>query len=73
MVSPAPGDASGRTDDRAQYDLPRALVEYADHLLLGTGLDAPLALQIASGRRDAPDDLVSLAAALRAGWQHSES
>jgi hypothetical protein len=49
-------------------DLPAALVEYADRLLLSTGLNAADALRIASSRSDPPDELLGLATALRAGW-----
>ena len=53
-------------------ELPAALVEYADRLLLGTGLDAAEALLIASGRLDPPTQLSGLAHALRSGWELSE-
>jgi hypothetical protein len=49
-------------------DLPPALAEYADLLLLGTGLDAALALLIATGQLDPPVQLTGLVSALRAGW-----
>ncbi len=48
--------------------LPAALADYADRLLLGTGLEAADAILIASGQRDAPAELSSLANALQAGW-----
>jgi hypothetical protein len=48
--------------------LPSALVDYADRLLLGTGLDIAAALLIASGKMDPPAGLAGLANALRAGW-----
>ena len=54
-------------------DLPAPLVEYADRLLLGTGLDAAEALLIASGELDPPAQLSSLARALRSGWELSEA
>jgi hypothetical protein len=49
--------------------LPAALAEYADRLLLGTGLDATEALLIASSQAEAPPELASIQEALRAGWQ----
>jgi len=52
--------------------LPPALADYADRLLLGTGLDALDALRIASGQLEPPTELSSLARALRAGWQLDE-
>jgi hypothetical protein len=51
--------------------LTRALAEYANRLLLGTGLEAGEALGIARGDLDAPAHLRSLQTALRAGW-HAE-
>jgi hypothetical protein len=51
--------------------LPRALVEHAERLLLGTGLDVEQALQIARGDVEAPPDLAALGEALRAGWNLS--
>jgi hypothetical protein len=52
-----------------QPDLPAPLTEYADRLLLSTGLTAQDALSIASGKLDASDRLGGLALALRAGWE----
>jgi len=49
-------------------DLPAPLMEYADRLLLSTGLTVEDALRIASGEFDPPRELGGLAAALRAGW-----
>jgi hypothetical protein len=46
-----------------------ALAEYADRLLLSTGLNASDALLIASGDAEPPAELESLACALRAGWR----
>jgi hypothetical protein len=48
--------------------VPTPLAEYADRLLLGTGLDATQALLIASGQVDPPAELRDLAGALQAGW-----
>ncbi len=53
--------------------LPPALADYADRLLLGTGLDALDALRIASGQLEPLDELSGLARALRAGWQLDEA
>jgi hypothetical protein len=47
------------------------LVEYAERLLLGTGLDVEQAVRIARGEQEAPAELISLAEALRAGWNLS--
>jgi hypothetical protein len=41
-------------------DLPAALVDYADRLLLGTGLQAGEALLIAGGELDPPTQLRGL-------------
>jgi hypothetical protein len=49
--------------------LPAALAEYADRLLLSTGLNASDALLIARGDVEPPAELRDLATALRAGWQ----
>jgi hypothetical protein len=54
-------------------ELPAPLLDYADRLLLGTGLDAAEALLIASGELDAPAQLSSLAHALRSGWELTEA
>lgn len=53
-------------------DVLPALAEYADRLLLGTGLDAVEALRIASGELEPAAPLKGLAQALRAGWQLEE-
>jgi hypothetical protein len=53
-------------------DLSGPLTEYADRLLMSTGLHAEDALQVASGQLDPPDELASLAVALRAGWDLTE-
>jgi hypothetical protein len=45
------------------------LAEYAERLLLSTGLHAEDALLIASGALQPPPELEGLARALRAGWQ----
>jgi hypothetical protein len=53
-------------------ELPRALAEYAEQLLLGTGLEVTDALLLARGEMDAPPELRGLAEALRAGWSAGE-
>ena len=53
-------------------ELPRALTEYAEQLLLGTGLEVTDALLLASGEVDAPPELRAVAEALRAGWSLAE-
>lgn len=49
--------------------LPVPLAEYAEHLLIGTALDAASALEIASGEREVPAELARVQQALRAGWR----
>jgi hypothetical protein len=56
-----------------QTDFSEPLTEYADRLLLSTGLHAEDALRIASGQINPPDELGSLALALRAGWDLTEN
>jgi hypothetical protein len=53
-------------------DLPAALADYADRLLLGTGLDAADAVLIANAHLDSPPELSGLANALQAGWMTEE-
>jgi hypothetical protein len=61
------------TEAADPHVLPASLVEYADRLLLSTGLTADAALRIAAGDLAAPPELDSVALALRAGWaQHCE-
>ena len=48
------------------------LAEYADRLLLSTGLHADDALLIARGELEPEPHLLELARALRAGWQAGE-
>jgi hypothetical protein len=52
--------------------LPAPLAEYADRLLLSTGLGAEDALRIAAGQLEPPEELDGLAFALRAGWNLRE-
>jgi hypothetical protein len=56
------------TEAADPHVLPASLVEYADRLLLSTGLTADEALHIARGDLAAPPELESVALALRAGW-----
>ena len=56
------------TSKHPGVELPAALADYADRLLLGTGLEAAHAVLIASGRLDLPAELSGLANALQAGW-----
>jgi hypothetical protein len=51
--------------------LPRALIEYTERLLLGTGLDVEQALRIARGKVEPVPGLTAPADALRAGWNLS--
>ena len=53
-------------------DLPVPLTEYADRLLLSTGLHAEDALRIASGHQEPADELGGLSVALRTGWELTE-
>ena len=68
---------SGLTDQQAPAaarpgELPRALAEYTEQLLLGTGLEITDALLMASDEVDAPPELRGVADALRAGWTLTE-
>ena len=53
--------------------VPASLAEYADRLLLSTGLHVEEALLIASGELEAPPELEPLARALRTGWDRADS
>ena len=53
-------------------EVPAPLAEYADRLLISTGLHAEDALLIASGRLDPPAEMEPVARALRAGWELGE-
>jgi hypothetical protein len=64
---------SPTSDCSTQTDLSEPLSEYADRLLLSTGLHADDALRIASGQFNPADQLGSLALALRAGWGLTET
>jgi hypothetical protein len=68
------GDGVTPSDGReaAGPELPAALVEYADRLLLSTDLHAEDALLIASGALEPPPELEGLANALAAGWHLSD-
>jgi hypothetical protein len=49
-------------------EMPRALAEYAEQLLIGTGLGVADALRVARGEAEVTPELSGLAEALRAGW-----
>lgn len=66
------GSTDQITPTHTGVELPGALADYADMLLLGTNLDAPHAVLIASGRLDIPVELSGLANALQAGWLAEE-
>ncbi len=53
--------------------VPKSLAEYADRLLLSTGLHLEEALLIASGQLDCPPELEPVARALRTGWDTADS
>ena len=53
--------------------VPASLAEYADRLLLSTGLHVEDALLIARGEVDPPPELEPLARALRTGWDTADS
>ena len=57
-------------NDRQHTDgeLSAPLADYADRLLLGTGLDAADAVLIASGQLVPPPELRALGSVLQAGW-----
>jgi hypothetical protein len=52
--------------------LPTALAEYADRLLIGTGLTALDAILIATRASTPQSGLAAIADALRAGWELAE-
>jgi hypothetical protein len=52
--------------------VPASLAEYADRLLLSTGLHVEEVELIASGRLDPPPELEPLARALRTGWDTAD-
>ena len=62
------GSTDRNAPQHAGAELPAPLADYADRLLLGTGLDAADAVLIASGQLDPPAELSGLANALQAGW-----
>jgi hypothetical protein len=67
------GNVSGPTNHAdttsLNVDVEASLAEYADRLLLSTGLTAQDAFLIASGRQKVLDQLAALARALQAGWR----
>ena len=66
------GSTDQNTPKHAGVELPAALADYADRLLLGTGLEAADAVLIASAHLDPPAELSGLANALQAGWMAEE-
>jgi len=62
------GSTDQNTSEHPGVELPAALADYADRLLLGTGLHAADAVLIASTHLDPPGELRGLAHALQAGW-----
>jgi hypothetical protein len=62
------GSPDQNTLQHADRELSAPLADYADRLLLGTGLDASDAVLIASRHLDPPDEIRALANALQAGW-----
>ena len=62
------GSPNQNTSKHTGVELSAALADYADRLLLGTGLDAADAVLIASRHLDPPAELRGLANALQAGW-----
>ena len=66
------GSTDQNTPKHTVVELPAALADYADRLLLGTGLEAADAVLIASGHLDPPAELSRLANALQAGWLAEE-
>jgi hypothetical protein len=65
MGSPAPDTSVALS---ALPVVPAPLAEYAERLLLSTGLGAEDALRIASSQLEPPEELADVARALRAGW-----
>ena len=66
------GSTDQNTPKHTGVELPAALADYADRLLLGTGLDSADAALIAGGQLEPAADLCGLANALRAGWLAEE-
>jgi hypothetical protein len=56
-----------------QPALPASLAEYADRLLLSTGLQVEEAMLIACGQLEPPPELEGLSRALRTGWSAADS
>lgn len=63
----------GHSSQPPLVEVPAALAEYADRLLLSTGLHAEDALLIAGGHVDPAAELEPLARALRAGWSAEDA
>jgi hypothetical protein len=66
------GSMDQRAPAHSNPELPTTLADYADRVLLGTGLEAGDAVLIANGQLDPPAELSRLATALRAGWMAEE-
>ena len=66
------GSTDQNTSKHPGVELPATLADYADRLLLGTGLEAADAVLIAMGHMDVPAELSGLANALQAGWLAEE-
>jgi hypothetical protein len=62
------GSTDQNTSKHPGVELPAALADYADRLLVGTGLEAAHAVLIARKELDLPAELSGLAHALQAGW-----
>ncbi|MBV9354155.1 MAG: hypothetical protein JO023_01380 [Chloroflexi bacterium] len=56
-----------------EKNVPGPLAEYAERLLLSTGLSVRDVLRIASGAEDPPAGGESIEKALRAGWSLADS
>ena len=62
------GSSDQNTPERTGVELPASLADYADRLLLGTGLAAADTVLIARGQLVAPPELRALGSVLQAGW-----
>ena len=67
------GRSETHTQSALTFAVPAPLAEYADRLLLSTGLHVEDALLIASGQLDPRPELEPLARALRSGWDTTDS
>ena len=64
---------AGEMPPQDGLEVPPTLADYADRLLISTGLHVEDALLIARGEIQTPPGLEGLARALRAGWQQPEA